>query len=161
MSHCGLHFAVLPAQCISHSLPRLCRMIMEQAVPSAAPGRKPCMLAAVCYRSPCIGTELPSKTILLMWRRIFLPPLIISHAIPGSDLLWEGKKSPVSFISFIQLPILKPLARMSHIYICYHIILCSISVATCPLFLTTKVCCRKNKQLAATLKDCLPRWQCP
>lgn len=71
------------------------------------------------------------------------------------------KKSPLSFISFIQLPILKPLARMSHIYICYHIILCSISVATCPLFLTTKVCCRKNKQLAATLKDCLPRWQCP
>lgn len=53
----------------------------------------------------------------------------------------KRKKNPIAFISFIQLPILKPLARMSHIYICYHITLCSINAATCLLFLTTQACC--------------------
>lgn len=104
-------------------------------------GERPRVLAGVCYGSPSQGTKLRSKTILLIRRGTFLPPLIISHAIPGGDLRWEGKKKiPFVYISFIQLPILKPLARMSHIYTSYHIILCSVSAATCLPFLTIRVC---------------------
>lgn len=73
----------------------------------------------------------------------------------------EEKKIRFVFISFIRLPILKPLARMTHIYISHHIILRCSSAATCLVLLNIRVCWHQTWQFAAIFKDYLPQWQCP